>query len=56
MHVYEYTDEIPRDFPALGLRNVKKGDKIESKEYLDSPFLEELAETQEINDMKGSEA
>lgn len=41
MFVYEYTDDLPRDFPTLGIRNVKKGDRIESEEKLNSPYLKE---------------
>jgi hypothetical protein len=48
MHVYEYTDEIPRDFPALGLRNLKKGDKVESAEALNNPFLKEVTDNTNI--------
>jgi hypothetical protein len=42
---YEYTGDIPRDFPTLGLREVKKGDVIESEESLHNmPFLKEIKE------------
>lgn len=41
MYQYEYTGDIPRDFPTLGIR-VKKGDKIESETELNSPFLKDI--------------
>lgn len=42
MHIYEYTGDIARDFPTLGIRDVKKGDKVESEKALNSPFLKEI--------------
>lgn len=42
MFTYEYTDDIPRDFPTLGLRDVKKGDQVTSEDELNSPFLKEI--------------
>ena len=41
MYQYEYTDDTPRDFPTLGLREVKKGDKVESEIELNSPYLKD---------------
>lgn len=42
MYLYEYTDDTPRDFPTLGVREVKKGDVIESAEPLHSQFLKDV--------------
>lgn len=42
LYRYEYTDEIPRDFPTIGFREVKKGDIVESEEPLNSPFLKAI--------------
>lgn len=42
MFIYEYSDDTPRDFPTLGLRDVKKGDKVESETELNSPFLKDV--------------
>ena len=41
MYRYEYTADTPRDFPTLGIREVKKGDVIESEEPLCSSFLKD---------------
>lgn len=54
MFKYEYTDDTPRDFPTIGLREVKKGDVIESEEPLFSPHLKEVV-AKEAPTEKGSE-
>lgn len=41
-YIYEYIDDIPRDFPTIGLREVKKGQRVESEDELNSPFLKEI--------------
>lgn len=48
---YTYTGEEPRDFPTVGLRDVQKGDTVESEEPLFSPFLVEI--TPKSTDKKG---
>lgn len=42
MYQYEYIDDTPRDFPTLGLHEVKKGDIVESETELNSPFLKDV--------------
>jgi hypothetical protein len=42
---YEYTDQITRDFPTLGLRNVKNGDTFESDVEINSPFVKKVLDT-----------
>lgn len=44
LYVYEYTGEQPADFPTLGLRDVKKGDQIESPDPLVSDVLNEITD------------
>lgn len=39
---YTYTGENPIDIPTLGIRDVQKGDTVESDEPLFSPFLVEI--------------
>lgn len=36
---YTYVGENPCDFPTVGIRDVNKGDTVESDEQLFSPFL-----------------
>lgn len=48
LYKYRYVGEEPRDFPTIGKRNVKKGDEIESAEELGSPFLQEIVDTQPV--------
>lgn len=48
---YTYTEEEPRDFPTIGLREVQKGSTVESDEPLYSPFLVEI--DQKVSDKKG---
>lgn len=42
MYLYEYTDDTTRDFPTLGLREVKKGDIIESPVEINSDFIKKV--------------
>lgn len=44
-YIYTYIGEEPRDFPTIGLRDVKKGDTVESDEPLYSSFLVETTPT-----------
>jgi hypothetical protein len=43
---YTYTGDEPRDFPTIGLRDVQKGDTVESDEPLYSSFLVETTPTE----------
>lgn len=51
MYKYTYTGENPIDLPTIGLREVTKGDTVESEEPLFSPFLVEI--TPKSTDKKG---
>ena len=48
---YTYTGENPIDIPIIGIRDVQKGDTVESDEPLYSPFLVEI--TPKTSDKKG---
>lgn len=59
MPIYEYTGDVPRDFPTLGKRVEKKGDQIQSEAPLENPFLKEIkpkkADKKDKTDEKGSD-
>lgn len=51
---YTYTGENPIDIPTLGIRDIKKGDTVESDEPLYSSFLVEKTQTEATStDKKG---
>lgn len=52
MYQYTYVGDNPCDFITIGLRNVQKGDTVESEEPLYSPFLVEIEPTK-VTDKKG---
>lgn len=55
---YEYIDSIPRDFPTIGIRGIKKGDTFESNIEINSPFVKKADETQNkiAEEIKAEEA
>jgi len=42
---YEYIDQITRDFPTLGLRNIKNGDVFESDVEINSNYVRKVLGT-----------